>query len=180
MTYLTENPWPLLILLVVTGVVAVISGSSKGWLAAGICLLAAVGLFFLEQYVVTAREQVEIELNQMLTHFKNRDVDAIGGQICKESDELKSIAERGLEMVDLSESFHLSSVDVELNESEDTATAWVRANGDVTLRTHGGGSRHIPTFWKTTWTLEDGVWKLRDVIRLNPANGQEVGHFSAR
>lgn len=180
MTYISDNPWPLILLLVATSVAAFLLGESRGKAAAVTCLLVAVGLYFLEQYLASPREEVEQQLQTMLTHFKNRDVAAIEGQISADSPNLAIIAAQGLELVDVEETFHLRSVDCELKNNELVAEAFVRANGDVTLRSRGGGSRHIPTFWKTIWKREDSSWKLVEVVRLNPANGEEMGYFSGQ
>ena len=180
MSYLTDNPMPLLLLLAAVAVVAFLSGSSTGRGVAGTCVLLGVGLFFLEQFLVSPAEEVETQLEQMLQHFKDRDVDAIAAQISAGSQELAELAKDGLNRVDVSESFHIKSVDVTIDDSGQNATAMVRANGSVILRQHGGATQHVPTFWKTAWKHEGGSWLLAEVTRLSPANGEEMEVFAAK
>lgn len=180
MTYLSENPWPLILLFIVVAAVGFLSGSAKGRGVAAVCVLLAIGLFFLERYLISPAEQVESRVAALLTEFKNKDVEGIGEVLSAESQDLKDIAARGLELVELSDTFRISSVVVEVNDNGDSAIAMVRANGELTPIRHGGGPRHVPTFWKTMWRTENEVWKLHQVIRLNPANGEEMGILSAK
>lgn len=179
MSYLADNPLPLMMLLAAIAVAAMLIGSAKGRGVAGICLFLGVGLFFLERYLVTPVEQVESQLEVMLQHFKDRDIEAISAQISDDNQKLKDIAKGGLDLVDLDEKFALRSVDVTIEEGGTRATAMVRANGTVGLRKHGGAGQHVPTFWKTIWLSQGDDWKLHEVTRLNPGNGQEMGYYSA-
>lgn len=178
MSYLNDNPLPLMMLLAAVAVAAFLSGSPKGRGISAVCVLLGVGLFFLEQALISPAEEVEAQLETMLQHFKDEDLDAIGSQISDKSPELTTIAESGLELVDISEGFRIKSVDVSFDDSGTVATAMVRANGSVTLK-HGGGGGHAPTYWKTEWQPEDGQWKMRTVMRLNPTTGEEMGYLAA-
>ena len=70
MSWFTENPWPLLLILGGAAVVAMISGAPKGRSVSIVCLLAAVGLYFVESNVVTPAEEVESQLQTMLKRFE--------------------------------------------------------------------------------------------------------------
>ncbi len=179
MSYLTDNPFPLMLLLVAVAVVAFLSGSAKGRGIAGICVLAAVGVFFLERYLVSPAEGVEITIEEMLQNFKDRNVPGIVGQISSESQSLADVAKNGLELVDISDSFHLKSCEVTIHDDDKSATARIRANGTITLRKRGGGGQHVPTMWDTTWIMEQGQWKMAAYERLNPATGEKIGVFSS-
>lgn len=179
MSYINDNPWPLLILLVGIAVAAFLSGSPKGRLVAMVSLVLAAGLYFLEQALISPGEQVELEVAAMVDNFKAEDIDAIALQICAPNEKLVKIAQQGLDMVELGESFSLKSVEVTL-DSESTATAMVRANGDVSLKEHSGATHRVPNFWKTEWRMEGGTWKLASATRLNPVNGTELPYFSGQ
>lgn len=178
MLYLSENPFPLFILLAAGVVVSLLTGTAKGRGIAGLCVLLGIGLFFLERWLISPGERVEAELQTMLQHFKDRDVDAIASQIS--NPELVDVATQGLDLVDIHDSFHIKNVEVSFDEAQTTATVLLRANGYISLRKQGGGERHVPTFWRTTWIRENDAWKLSKVMRLNPANGQEMGYFARR
>ena len=117
---------------------------------------------------------------KLWANFKANDVDGISSQISKQNDKLADIAKRGLEMVDVEDSFQIKSAKVIVDDNAENATALVRANGNLTLLKNGGGSRHVPTYWRMTWVPENETWKLRDVARLNPANGQEIAILGAQ
>lgn len=180
MSYLTDNPLPLLLLLAAVAIAAFLTGSAKGRGVAGLCVLAGIGLFFLEQYLVSPAEEVEIQVEQMLQNFKDRDLAAITSQISIGSKDLVDAAKRGLEIVDLTESFHIKGCDVTVGPKQQKATARLRANGPVNVKSHGGGTQHVPTMWSTEWAPEDGGWKLKSVQRLSPATGEKMGYFSAK
>ena len=174
MFFITDNSVPILLLLTAVAVVALVAGMPKRKTVAGVCVLAAVGLLLLEQTLVSPGEEVEMQLEQMLTNFRSRDLDAIAGQISKQSPDLIEKAKRGLDLVDVSEQFRIKSVEVELNDDITQATAFLRANGPLTIRAQGGGSRNMPTYWRTVWVREDDSWKLYQAARLNPVNGDEI------
>lgn len=180
MLYLSENPFPLFILLAAGVVVSLLTGTAKGRGVAGLCVLLGVGLFFLERWLISPGEHLEAEVQTMLQHFKDRDLDAITAQISTTSPELTAVATQGLDLVDIHDSFHIKNVEVTFDEADTSATVLLRANGDISLRKQGGGQRYVPTFWRTTWIREDDGWKLSKVMRLNPANGQEMGYFAGR
>ena len=180
MTYITDNPLPLLILIAAVAVVSFLSGVPRGKTFSAFMLLLGIGVYFLEQYLVSPAEKVEHELHVMLDHFKAENLSGITSQISAESPALAGIAEKGLELVDLSDTFHIKSVDVRVNDAEVEAVAMVRANGNLTLTHHGGATHRVPNYWRTVWRTEDGTWKLVKVTRLNPVNGTEMGYFSAQ
>ncbi len=180
MSYLTENPWPLIILLLAAAGVMVLVGAGRGKAVAGICVLAAIGVFFLEQYLISPGEEVEMRVEELLVNFKAADLNAIGQQISPQNSELIKQAEAGLELVDVSETFHIKSCLVTVDEGGESATAMVRANGNLTLLKGGGGTRHVPTYWKMIWKPLGESWKLVEVTRLNPANGNELPLLSAQ
>ncbi len=86
----------------------------------------------------------------------------------------------GLRLVDLSDTFHIKSINVTVDEAETEAVAMVRANGNLTLTHHGGATHRVPNYWRTVWKTEEDTWKLVKVTRLNPVNGTEMGYFSAQ
>lgn len=177
MTLLSENPWPIIGLLLAIGFISFLTAAPRSGTIFVVCVLLSVGLFFLEKYLVSPAERVQAAMHVMLENFKSRDIAAIGNQLSDNAANLKDVAQRGLDLVELSESFHIRSADVTM-ESETRAVVMVRANGSVTLLRHSGGSRHVATYWKTIWIKDGGDWKLDEVTRLNVANGEEVDTFS--
>jgi hypothetical protein len=179
MSWFTENPWPLLLILGGAALVAMISGAPKGRSVAFVCLLAAVGLYLVESVVVTPGEEVERQLQTMLNAFQDRDQNAIDACIADESPGLRTTAAQGLQMVSLTKDFHIKDLEVTVREDRQTADAHLRANG--TLRVMQGDMiSRVFTRWQTAWKHSDNAWKLVEVKRLDPVNGQEMGVLDSR
>lgn len=176
MTYLSDNPWPLIIVLGAIAVCCFLAGAKAGRIAGLVCIALAVGVYFLEQAWISPAETVEVVITDMLEDFKAEKEADIHAAIAEESSDLRAIATQGLNMVDLSEDFRVKSVSIEMN-SDTQATARVRANGHAQLKSGGGGGQHMPTFWETVWNKQGEDWKLSKVTRLNPANGDPMGTF---
>ena len=179
MSWLTENPWPLLLLLAGTALVALISGAPKGRSVSVVCLLAVAGLYLVEAAIVTPGEEVEGRLQFMLDAFRDRNQDAINGCIADESPKLRDTAADGLNMVTLTKDFHIKGLEVTVRDDGQTADAHLRANGTLKLN-HGDMISRVFTRWQTVWKQVGSDWKLVEVRRLDPVNGQEMGILDAR
>lgn len=180
MTYLNENPLPGILILACVAIVAWLSGSQAGRRISLLCIALSVGLYFLEQFLVSTGEEVEAAVAEMLDRFKDEDLQSITNQIADQDPVLVGLAEKGLKLVDLSPEFYLKSTETSVSDDEQTVTALVRANGRVTISIAAGGSRHVATYWKTVWIRQDSKWKLKAVTQLDPTNGDEIGMFSSQ
>ena len=178
MNWITENPWPLLLILLGTALVLMIVGEPRLRRVALGCVVAAVGLYFLESAIVTPGEHVEQNLQKMLSGFVREDLESINGLIASGSPGLKEQARRGLSLARLHEGFHLKDVAVTVSQDGLSADVHLRANGGLTVR-EGNTPFHAVTRWETQWALENGVWKLSKVRRLDPVSGTEIGILDA-
>ncbi|MEZ6124352.1 MAG: hypothetical protein R3C49_14435 [Planctomycetaceae bacterium] len=180
MSYITENPLPGMVLLFAIGVVAFLTGSKQGRAVCGMCLLLIIGLFFLERWLISPGEEVELQVTDMLENFKRSDLPAITQQISQDSPDLVAIAEKGLGLVKLDSGYHIRNIDVTISDSStDRATAMVRANGTLNLK-NSSMSQHFPTYWKMDWQRQQDRWQLKSVQRLNPINGEPLDTFAAQ
>ena len=82
-------------------------------------------------------------------------------------------------MVTLTKDFHIKDLAVTLREDGQTADAHLRANGTLKI-THSDMLTRVFTRWQTTWKFVGSGWKLVEVRRLDPVNGQEMGILDAR
>lgn len=179
MSWITENPWPGILGIAGVGLVLLIVGTGRTKAASLICLLLAIALYVVESMIVTTGEQLEANLNEMLDGFRYRDINLIASHLSANAQGLKETANEGLQLVEVSRSFHIKDVDTKI--SEDGKSAWVelRGNGLLTVRINNT-PYHTATRWKTLWKQQvDGAWKLVEVHRLNPVNGDEMGIFTA-
>jgi hypothetical protein len=173
MHWITENPWPLIVLLTGSAVTGLIILDKLRFTVSGALLVAAAAVWSVDAAVVTPSEQLQDQLQQMLLAFVDDDLPAIKSQISDTAPDLESVAESGLELVQLHSTFHIKDVRIETASSGTMAIATLRANGTATLR-RNNMHRHVATRWKTTWKLESGAWKLADVKRLDVVTGEEI------
>lgn len=179
MNWITENPWPGILGLAGTGLVLLIVGSGRTKAASLLCILLAVALYFVEAMIVTTGEQLEANLNEMLDGFKNRDIALIGSHLSADAQGLKETADEGLQLVDVSSSFHIKDVEAKLNDDGKSAWVELRGNGLLTVKS-SNTPYHTATRWKTLWKQQaDDTWKLVEVHRLNPVKGDEIGILAA-
>lgn len=179
MSWITENPWPGVMCLSGLALVLFIAGTGRAKGASLLFLLLAVALYVVESAIVTTSEQLEANLNQMLEGFQTRDINAIASHISSDAPKLKETADQGLELVEVGKTFHIKDVETTMDESGKSAWVELRANGKLTIRSNNT-PYHAVTRWKTLWKEQDGVWKLAEVHRLNPVNGEEIGVLAAQ
>ncbi len=179
MSWITENPWPLIMILSGVAVVLLILGESRTRSFAVAFALMAVGLYFLEAWIVTPAEHVEGRLESLLDQFKTENLSAIGEHIDDRSPKLQDTAEQGLKLVMLDKGFHLQDLKVTVADDGQSADAELRANGTMTVR-QANTPYHASTRWKTRWLLRGDAWMLSEVARLNPVTGEEIGILEAQ
>jgi len=179
MSWLTENPWPLILLLSGAMVVMLILGGAKGRGIAFTFAVLAVAVYFLEAAIVTPSEQIEGSLQSLLEGFITEDLSAIHQQIDDEAPGLKEKAKQGLALVNLDKSFHMQDIVVKVDEGGQRAEAELRANGRLTVE-QANTPYHAATRWRTHWKLVNEQWKLSEVHRLNPVTGEEIGVLDAQ
>ena len=92
---------------------------------------------------------------------------------------MRETAAQGLEKVTLTKDFHIKDLEVTVRDDGQTADAHLRANGTLKV-THGDMLARVFTRWQTVWKLVGSEWKLVEVKRLDPVNGQEMGVLEAR
>ena len=107
------------------------------------------------------------------------DQDAINACIADESPKLRETAADGLKMVTLTKDFHIKDLEVTVRADGQTADAHLRANGTLKVN-HGDMISRVFTRWQTVWKHIGTEWKLLEVKRLDPVNGQEMGILDAR
>src|SRR5580692_392709 len=77
MTWFTENPWPLMIILAIAAVAFLAAWTSQKrglWLAAGLLSFAAViAVYLFEKSVVTEAERVEQSVHDLASAFQRKD-----------------------------------------------------------------------------------------------------------
>lgn len=180
MSLLTDNPWPLMIiaLAVAAGLVVMSRSSGKRWLlalAVGVALLAPV-IWVVDQTVVTDREQVGQNLDELTSAVRANDADAAVAFVSLQAKDIKATVAGGLAMVKV-DRVRITDIEIEMLVNNTRATTHFRANGEGHLKL-GAGATHFSTRWLLTWQKEGGEWKVILAQRLNPITGDEIGPLS--
>ena len=177
-----ETPWPPLVLLGAAACVCVALWYSRrraAWLAAAFGLaLAGVAVWFVERAVVTEAERVERSVYDLAAAFKRDDREAVLSFFSLQADDLRQLAERTLDEVDVSDDLDVKDLDVRLFAAGSRAESHFRANGSFVWRSMPLGP--YPSRWLVTWQNEGGGWKIIEVQRLNPINARPMEIFEQR
>ncbi|MFM7160630.1 MAG: hypothetical protein ACKOGA_11830 [Planctomycetaceae bacterium] len=173
--WLTETAWPPAIVCCL-GAIAwaalwgqrnlsrAVSGALVGLLAAGLC-------FVIERQVVTAREQVEQRVAELVENFEQRRRDQVVEAFSPQAAQLRKLAGNALDLVTV-RGMKIKDLEVELVSRGTEAVSHFRANGQVVFM--GNDAGHRPSRWKLVWRREEGTWRIVDVIRLNPLRDEPM------
>src|SRR5438067_2019611 len=105
MTWFTENPWPLMIILAIAAIACLAAWASQKrglWLVAG--MLAVVGMgavYLIERSVVTEAERVGQNVHALAAAFQRKDRDGTLSFFSLQAPELRVQVEQALDWVDL-------------------------------------------------------------------------------
>lgn len=182
--WFTEDPWPPILLLCVAAIVLVGIWSSRQraiWLAgAGACLLAAVGVYFIERAVVTDRERVMEKIFQLADAFTKGNRQTTLSFFSRSQPDLRDLASRALELVVVDGEVSIKDVAITIYNENSQADAVFRANGKFSYQ--GGVAMPFPTRWRVRWVkeLEDNDWKIAEVQRMSIVDDKELGPFETK
>lgn len=179
MSWITETPWPGVILLLGIASVSLYLGLRRKVQITGVCLFLSALLYGVEGAIITPSEILDEQLEALRQGFVADSEDQVFALISPAAPELREQAKLGLQSVRVSPLLHIQDVQVIPSADGRTAEVSLRANGLLTIR-QNDMLRHVATRWKTQWRQEDGVWKLFRVQRLNPVTGEEQGLLSAQ
>src|SRR5258707_10951480 len=104
MTWFTETPWPPIFILgiVACALLAVWSSRKRGiWLVgAGLMIVAAAAVFFIEKSVVTEAERVEQHVLDLTGAFQRKERERTLAFFSVQAPELRNMAISALDLVD--------------------------------------------------------------------------------
>jgi hypothetical protein len=181
--WLTENPWPPAIILLVAAVLAGILWSNtrkKAFLAiAAACLIAIPIVFVVERSIITPAEVVERQIELLRDAVVSDDVEATLSFFSKSARFERGAIAAGMALVRIEPNVDITDLDVDVRANDTVAVSHFRANGTFVGRGPlAGGEQHIPTRWRVSWRKEAGEWKIFSVERLNPITGEKINILS--
>jgi len=175
--WFTEDPWPPMI---IAGLAAAFflfnwakSGKTNALLVAIGCLAGVVGIYFLEQAIVTEPERIELMINELADAVVAGDTDQTLSYISKQSPQIGLMVAGAMATVTIEDDLSITDTSVEILAQGSRAKVHFRANGTGSVAAVGI-RKHFPSRWELTWQRESGDWKIIKVVRLNVINGEEI------
>lgn len=142
-------------------------------LAAGLCLLLIPVVWYVEQLIVTPREEVENSILEITQAFQQKRDKETLDYISPQAPLLRLLAAGAIKIVDVSDDMRVSDITVDLGEKGVAASAQFRVNAHVSYM--GQGGQHQPTRWDSKWTKEsDGKWRMTSIQELDPITGEKL------
>lgn len=184
--WFTEDAWSPIILCVVIAAIfflAFLTTQRARYLAVlPLLLLAAITIYFAELAIVTDREQVELNLLELVSTFVEESEQwGVGSTeipeqvrchvfFAEDNSADRTLVVAGLMFVQVMEDIRVSDVKVQLTDNDTKALTHFRANATINAGSFNG---HQPSRWELTWQKLDGDWKITQTRMLNVVNGQE-------
>jgi len=175
--WFTETPWPPIAILgfIAAGFLfAAMQTQVIKWLvAAGVCLLLAVGVWGIERAIITPGERVEANLSAMVRAFQQKDEPGTLRYISSApaSAGLVALAKLGIKSVDLKDGYSVSDIQIKTFANNTAATSHFRVNGTIGTPSQGNLG-HKPFRFNGKWRIEAGEWRMTEIEELDPINGE--------
>lgn len=186
--WFTETPWPPIVILSVVAVALLLAWSANRriayLLAAMLSVLAGVGVYFVEQSVVTERERVEATIHDFVHTFRDESATynvtspaPLGGEVksidfvSSSAPLIRTLVWTGLNVVKV-EDVRITDLDVTMTSENSRAVTHFRANATISVTGYGNLGRK-PSRWELTWQKEANDWRVIRARRLNPITGEE-------
>lgn len=175
--WFTETPWPPII---ICGVLAALlwgawlnNARPRYLIIIGLLALVAVGLWFLEEALVSPKEQMEQTHFDLVAAFEDERVDDVINYISQnERDKYGPMIKLGAELVEVPGKLSVPTPSIEFQSQQTRAVSQMHVNGKILVR---GNPHDVVSLWELTWQLEAGEWKIIDIRRLNPVNKTDMG-----
>lgn len=183
MTWITENPWPLVVICAVFAgiMLAAWSAQKRGMWAIGslAVILLGVAAVFVERSIVTESERVEQSVLDLTRAFQKQDHDRTLSFISLQAPEIRQLAETALASVTVRDDLSVKDLHVRMTNEDTRAVSRFRANGTISYQGMNLGPQ--PSLLEITWQKERNEWKVIGVRRLNPIKEDEdMGIFEMR
>jgi hypothetical protein len=169
MTWLTENPWPFLLIGLVVEIVLVLIllSTGRGALLSAIAGVAVLNIVLLvaERVIVTDRERIAASLDELAAALANNDVPAVLEFIAPAATAIRRRAEHELPLVKFNDVKVVSDVETTINETADPPSAVSTFNGRFSLKYIKGGTspyEMIVRRFRVTFQKLDGRWLITD------------------
>ena len=174
MTWIFEEPLPIVVISAVLGVALAIGFVKTGqkWLLVALAavVVLAIALLALERSVVTDREQVEQVLFQIAKAVEQNDIDQALRHISPDAPGVDH-ANSELRKINFREVDIKPNLEIEVFADRTPPTAQTRFNVVVVADAGFGGTDRYPRFVEATFVKEGDRWLVSDYAHYEPTRG---------
>lgn len=178
--WFTETAWPPIILLSIVAVACVLAAMqtqrAKWLVAAGLVVLLAGAVWYVEKLIVTPAERVEGNLLAMIDAFQKNNEAQTLAFISPASKGLVALAKLGIHVVDVEPGYRVTDIRVSTIANDTAATSHFRLNATVRMPSQGNLG-HQPLRFNGKWRVEAGQWRLTEIEELDPIHGEPLNRF---
>lgn len=172
--WFTENPWPPMLIATIAALVCLGIWNNERrnlYFILGMIFLGTTGgIYAVERVIVTEGEQLQQNVRQLCDQFRKRDPAALE-HFSDSATELKELCRSAMELVQIHEDLRVSAFETTITNHNSRASVHFRANGTISS---SGMTAYHPFRCVLTFQKEAGVWKIIDVERLDPINGESM------
>lgn len=176
MSWLTENPWPLVILCGVVAAILLLVWASRRrlaiLLAAGLSVLLGGAVYIVERSIITDSERIEQHVLELTDAFRRKEIPVAVEFFSQQAPDLRRLVQVAANLVTIREPLRVTDLHVRMLSQNSRAISHFRANGTISVGTENVG--HQASRWELTWQREADDWKVIEVERLNPINGSPM------
>lgn len=178
--WFTENAWQPMLLFALLGMICGMTWyrrlQSRYLIMLGACLVLSGATWFIERTIVTNREQVHDSIVGITSAFQKRDLDQTVGYVSKQAQDLRFLIGYAYNLVEIKDDMRVTDIEIDLKNRNSRAKSRFRVNGTINAL-QGGYTGHQPTRWEATWQIEEGEWRMIDIIQLDPISGNIENDF---
>jgi hypothetical protein len=182
--WLTEDPWPPAVTLLITAAILAIVWSRNGrvlFLGIAAACVVLIGVAFLvEGAVVTPAEEVEAEVYAVRDAVVGDDIEGTLAFLSGTAIRERALIAAAMAVGRVQPGARITDMTVNVTAGDTLAVSHFRANGVFTGDGPViGGDHRFATRWRISWRKEAGEWKIFALDRLNPINGDTISLMSA-
>ena len=176
--WFTETPWPPILICLAIGAFLVYRFSvtqRSVFLGAALAMVGLmVGIFFIEQAVVTESEQIEAKVYLLADAVRQDDIEGTLSFLSPREDKLRARISVPLTLYDVGDDMRITDLHVRMEAEDSIGISHFRANGTITGKASNLGGRGA-TRWELTWRRVEDDWKITRIVRLHPIrNGESI------
>jgi hypothetical protein len=172
--WFTENPWPPMLIAAIAATVCLGIWNTERrnlYFFMALAFLAMTGgIYAVERAIVTEGERLQNSVMEMCDQFRRRDPRTLD-HFSEQTPEWKDLCKSAMELVQIQNDLRLTDFATTITNNSSRARVHFRANATISAL---GATAYHPFRCVLTFQKEGGLWKIIQVERLDPLNGERM------